>query len=66
MTAKGELLSLMPNWTDEQAAIALRAVELTVIDEAETAPLPAGWGETLTDEPMPNVAIAVHRSRDGH
>jgi len=66
MTAKGELLSLTPNWTDEQAAIALRAVELTVIDEAETAPLPAGWSETLTGEPMPNVAVAVHRSRDGH
>jgi hypothetical protein len=28
--------------------------------------LPAGWGETVTGEPMPNVAAAVHRSRASH
>jgi hypothetical protein len=32
--------------------------------EPEMAPLPAGWGETLTGEPMPNVAAAVRRSRN--
>lgn len=30
------------------------------------APLPAGWDETLTGEPMPNVAAAVRRSRESH
>jgi hypothetical protein len=37
-----------------------------VVEKSEVAPLPAGWGETLTGEPMPNVAAAVRRSRDGH
>jgi len=32
----------------------------------EMAPLPAGWGETLTGEPMPNVVAAVRRSRENH
>lgn len=35
------------------------------LGEPEMAPLPAGWGETLTGEPMPNVVAAVHRSRGG-
>lgn len=30
------------------------------------APLPEGWGETLTGEPMPNVVAAVRRSRESH
>ena len=34
--------------------------------EDEMAPLPEGWGETLTGEPMPNVVAAVRRSREGH
>ena len=34
--------------------------------EAQMAPLPTGWGETLTGEPMPDVAAAVRRSRDSH
>lgn len=33
--------------------------------EPEMGPLPEGWGETLTGEPMPNVA-AVRRSRESH
>ncbi len=32
----------------------------------EMAPLPEGWGETATGEPMPNVVAAVRRSREGH
>jgi hypothetical protein len=66
MTAKEKLLLRVPDWTDEQAEIALRAVESDAVEEPEMAPLPAGWGETLTGEPMPNVVAAVHRSRDGH
>ena len=34
--------------------------------ETEMAPLPAGRGETLNGEPMPNVAAAVRRSRESH
>jgi hypothetical protein len=34
--------------------------------ETEMAALPHGWGETLTGEPVPNVAAAVRRSRETH
>lgn len=30
------------------------------------AKLPDGWGRTLTGEPMPDVAAAIHRSREEH
>lgn len=62
--AKEKLLTRVPDWTDEQ--VALRAVEPDAVEEPEMALLPAGWGETLTGEPIPNVVAAVHRSRDGH
>ncbi len=65
MTAKEKLLLRVPEWTDEQAEIALRAVEPEALEEPEMASLPDGWGQTLTGEPMPNVVAAVHRSRDG-
>jgi hypothetical protein len=64
MTAKEKLLAQVPTWTDEQAEIALRAVQSDA--EPEMAVLPDGWGETLTGEPMPNVVAAVRRSRDAH
>jgi hypothetical protein len=66
MTAKELLLQRAPTLTEEQAAAALRAVEEPDEDEWQTAPLPEGWGETLTGEPMPDVAAAVRRSREGH
>jgi hypothetical protein len=43
MTAKEKLLARVAEWTDEQAEIALRAVEPEAADEPESAPLPAGW-----------------------
>ncbi len=42
---------------------------IVVMEESENSgmvPLPEGWGETLTGEPMPNVAAAVRRSRESH
>ena len=43
------------------------AVHMARVEEpTEMAPLPAGWGETLTGEPMPNVVAAVRRSRENH
>ena len=33
-------------------------------DDMEMSGLPAGWGKTLTGEPMPNIAAAVRRSRE--
>jgi excisionase family DNA binding protein len=46
-----------------------------IIDEAELIavtrgdqmlPAPAAWDRTITGEPMPNVVLAIRRSRDGH
>lgn len=43
---------------------------IVVVEESEAeskmVPLPEGWGETLTGEPMPDVAAAVRRSREEH
>lgn len=50
---------------DLDEAEAARA-RIVISEEPEMAPLPVGWGETLTGEPMPNVAAAVRRSRRFH
>jgi hypothetical protein len=34
--------------------------------EWETVPLPEGWSRMANGEPMPDVAAAVRRSREGH
>lgn len=34
--------------------------------ESETVPLPEGWGRMANGDPMPDVAAAVRRSREGH
>lgn len=66
MTAKEKLIR---DVLDLDEAKATRA-KIVVLDDAgddwETVPLPEGWGETLTGEPMPDVAAAVRRSRDEH
>lgn len=65
MTAKEKLLQEVARWTDREAEIALQAVE-RANGESDMAPLPEGWGETLTGEPMPDVVAAVRRSRESH
>lgn len=40
--------------------------DLLSVSGNETVPLPGGWGETITGEPMPDVVAAVRRSRLGH
>ena len=63
MTAKERLLREILDLDEAQAARA----RIVIADEAtEMAPLRAGWGETATGEPMPNVAAAVSRSRESH
>jgi hypothetical protein len=66
MTAKEKLLQEAQSWSEREAEIALAAVERADDGEPEVAPLPEGFGETLTGEPMPNVVAAVRRSRDAH
>ncbi len=62
VTAKEKLLREVLELDEARAARA----RIVVPDEPEMAALPAGWGETLTGEPMPNVAAAVRRSRESH
>jgi len=62
MTAKEKLLRDVLDLNEAKAARA----RLVADDEPEMVPLPEGWGETLTGEPMPNVAAAVRRSRESH
>jgi hypothetical protein len=66
MTAKEKLLQEAPGWSEREAEIALAAVQHADDGRTEVAPLPEGFGETLTGEPMPNVVAAVRRSRDAH
>jgi excisionase family DNA binding protein len=41
--------------------------DLRAVAEPSTMlPLPAAWGRTITGEPMPNVVLAVRRSRADH
>lgn len=66
MTAKEKLLRDVLDLDEAKAARARIVVAEESADEPEMAPLPEGWGETLTGEPMPNVAAAVRRSRESH
>ena len=66
MTAKEKLLREILDLDEAEAARARIVVSTGHAEEPEMAPLPAGWGETLTGEPMPNVAAAVRRSRESH
>jgi hypothetical protein len=60
VTAKEKLLREVLDLDEARAARA----RIVIPDEPEMTALPAGWGETLTGEPMPNVAAAVQRSRE--
>jgi hypothetical protein len=60
VTAKEKLLREVLDLDEARAARA----RIVISDEPEMAALPTGWGETLTGEPMPNVAAAVRRSRE--
>jgi hypothetical protein len=41
-------------------------LRLSLEEGSEMAPLPEGWRETVTGEPMPDVVAAVRRSRESH
>lgn len=69
MTAKELLRQRVDELSEAEAETALRLIDARrkgEADEPEMAPLPQGWGETLTGEPMPNVTAAVSRSRETH
>lgn len=73
MTAKELLRQRIDELSEAEAESALRLIDARRKGEntsetggPEMAPLPQGWGETLTGEPMPNVTAAVSRSRETH
>jgi hypothetical protein len=66
VTAKERLLRDVLDLDEAKAARAQIVVTPEPKGERQTVALPEGWGETLTGEPMPDVAAAVRRSREGH
>lgn len=66
MTAKEKLLREILDLDEAEAARAQIVISDESVEETEMAALPVSWGETLTGEPMPNVAAAVRRSRGSH
>jgi hypothetical protein len=66
VTAKEKLLRDVLELDEAKAARARIVVVEEPEHEAETVPLPEGWGRMANGEPMPDVAAAVRRSREGH
>jgi len=66
MTAKEKLLRDMPDLDDARAARARIVVAEDLALDSDLVPLPEGWGRMANGEPMPDVAAAVRRSREGH
>jgi hypothetical protein len=74
MTTKERLHRLVDELSDREAEDTLRLLDDTLQHErggaapggSQMATLPDGWGQTLTGEPMPDVAAAVRRSREMH
>jgi len=73
MTAKELLRLRIDELSETEAENTLRLLDArrkdedtAEVGEPEMAPLPQGWGQTLTGEPMPNVVAAVSRSRETH
>ncbi|HUB36219.1 MAG TPA: hypothetical protein VL972_05295 [Solirubrobacteraceae bacterium] len=72
MTTKERLHQLVDELSNREAEDTLRLLDARLREEptndadgeSEMAVLPQGWGETLTGEPMPDVAAAVRRSRE--
>lgn len=63
MTAKERLLREILDLDEAEAARARIVILDEPAEESERVTLSEGWGETLTGEPMPDVAAAVRRSR---
>jgi hypothetical protein len=66
MTMRDKLESLLDTLSEAELEAEYRRLREAVEGEPEMAVLPAGWGQTLTGERMPNVVAAVRRSRDSH
>lgn len=66
MTTREKVERLLDRLSDAELEAEYERLRDAVDGDSEMAPLPAGWGETVTGEPMPNVVAAVRRSRASH
>jgi hypothetical protein len=62
MTAKEKLLERVPRWSEEQAEVALRAVE----GEPEMVGAPEAWKTFEDGTPTPNWVALRDEARRGH
>jgi len=66
VTAKEKLIRDVLD-LDEAKATRARIVVIEEPDlESDTVPLPESWSRMANGAPMPDVAAAVRRSREGH
>lgn len=66
MTAKEKRIRDVLDLDEANAARARIVVSGEREPEAETTTLADGWGRMANGEPIPNLAAAVRRSREGH
>lgn len=66
VTAKEKLIRDVLDLDEAKATRARIVVMDEPEPESETVPLPKGWDRMANGEPMPDVAAAVRRSREGH
>jgi hypothetical protein len=66
MTTREKVEQLLDRLSEAELEAQYERLRETVDGAPEMAPLPNGWGEAVTGEPMPNVAAAVLRSRGSH
>lgn len=66
MTTREKVEKLLDQLSEAELEAEYQRLQRTIDGDADMAPLPEGWGETLTGEPMPNVVAAVRRSRESH
>lgn len=66
VTAKEKLIRDVLDLDEAKATRARIVVMDEPEPESETVPLPEGWDRMANGEPMPDVAAAVRRSREGH
>jgi hypothetical protein len=66
MTTREKVERLLDRLSDAELEAEYERLRDAVDGDTAIAPLPAGWGETVTGEPMPNVVAAVRRSRASH
>lgn len=66
MTTREKVERLLDQLSEPELEAEYERLRRAVQGDDEIAPMPDGWGKTLTGEPMPNVVAAVRHSRDSH